>query len=162
MSLTALEEGMSLEVSSEEESSRVRDFIIGKHVFGSLYGIPPEIADDEDYVRQTVLDAVKAANATLIEIKSWKISGHKGGVSVIALVNESHIAVHTWTEYRYATVDAYTCGDHTRPERAFQLIVERLKPQYYTYSYADRTQFPASSPVFIVKKVETRAAAVAR
>ncbi len=146
-------------MSGEEGDSRIRDFIVGKHVFGSLYGIPPEVADDEEYVRRAVLDAVKAANATLIEIKSWKISGHKGGVSVIALVNESHIAVHTWTEYRYATVDAYTCGDHTRPERAFQLLVERLRPQYYTYNYADRTQFPASSPVVIEGRLEARAAA---
>ncbi len=146
-------------MSGEEGDSRVRDFIVGKHVFGSLYGIPPEVADDEDYVRQAVLDAVRAANATLIEIKSWKVGGHKGGVSVIALVNESHIAVHTWTEYRYATVDAYTCGDHTRPERAFQLLVERLRPQYYTYNYADRTQFPASSPIFIVRRPEVKVAA---
>ncbi len=127
----------------------MRDYIVGKHVFGSLYGIPPEIADNEQLVRQAVLDAVKAANATLIEIMSWKIGGHKGGVSVIALVNESHIVVHTWTEYRYATVDAYTCGEHTKPEKAFEVIVERLKPEYYTYNYADRTQFPASSPVVV-------------
>ena len=130
-----------------------RDYIVGKHVFGSLYGIPPEVAEDEELVRQAVLDAVKAANATLIQIMSWKIPGHKGGVSVIALVNESHIAVHTWTEYRYATVDVYTCGDHTNPDAAFRVIVERLRPEYYTYNYADRTQFPASSPVIKEEQV---------
>ncbi len=123
------------------------DYIVGKHVFGSLYGITPEVAEDEELVRQAVLDAVKAANATLIQVMSWKIPGHKGGVSVIALVSESHIAVHTWTEYQYATVDVYTCGEHTRPDEAFKVIVQRLRPSYYTYNYADRTQFPASSPV---------------
>lgn len=147
-------------MSSSPSTEVSRDYIVGKHVFGSLYGIPPEIADDENLVRQAVLDAVKAANATLIEIMSWKIGGHKGGVSVIALVNESHIVVHTWTEYRYATVDAYTCGEHTKPEKAFEVIVERLKPEYYTYNYADRTQFPASSPVIVVRKKESKSVAV--
>ncbi|MFP3312754.1 MAG: adenosylmethionine decarboxylase [Acidilobus sp.] len=150
---------MIWEVSSSPEGEAVRDYIIGKHVFGSLYGIPREVAEDENLVRQAVLDAVKAANATLIEIMSWKIGGQKGGVSVIALVNESHIVVHTWTEYRYATVDAYTCGEHTRPEKAFEVILERLRPEYYTYNYADRTQFPASSPVIVVKRREARAEA---
>ncbi|ADL19395.1 S-adenosylmethionine decarboxylase related protein [Acidilobus saccharovorans 345-15] len=147
-------------MSSSPSTEVSRDYIVGKHVFGSLYGIPPEIAEDENLVRQAVLDAVKAANATLIEIMSWKIGGHKGGVSVIALVNESHIVVHTWTEYRYATVDAYTCGEHTKPEKAFEVIVERLKPEYYTYNYADRTQFPASSPVTIVRKRESKSIAI--
>jgi len=53
----------------------------------------------------------------LVEMKSWKFGGKKGGVSVIALVEESHIAVHTWLEYNYATVDVYTCGEHSDPRR---------------------------------------------
>ncbi|MGC8572853.1 MAG: adenosylmethionine decarboxylase [Caldisphaera sp.] len=146
---------MNLEVNEESRSGV--DFIVGKHVYGSLYGLKPEIADDEELIRQTVLDAVKAANATLIQLMSWKIPGIKGGVSVMALVNESHIVVHTWKEYRYATVDVYTCGNHTNPEKAYKLIVERLKPEYYSYNYADRTQFPTSSPV---KKEELRFEAI--
>ncbi|MDP8002813.1 MAG: adenosylmethionine decarboxylase [Caldisphaera sp.] len=137
---------MNLEVDEKKESNN-EDFIVGKHVYGNLYGLQPSIAEDEELVRQAVFDAVKAANATLIQLMSWKIPGIKGGVSVIALVNESHIAVHTWTEYKYATVDVYTCGAHTNPEKAFKLIVERLKPEYYSYNYADRTQLLASSPV---------------
>jgi arginine decarboxylase (EC 4.1.1.19) len=75
---------MNLEVNEESRSGV--DFIVGKHVYGSLYGLKPEIADDEELIRQTVLDAVKAANATLIQLMSWKIPGIKGGVSVMALL----------------------------------------------------------------------------
>ncbi|ABN69608.1 S-adenosylmethionine decarboxylase related [Staphylothermus marinus F1] len=114
--------------------------IIGKHVYGNLYEIPEEIAGDEEYLRNVVVEAAKLANMTLLEVKSWKLGGEKGGVSVIALVLESHIAIHTWINYRYATVDVYTCGEKSDPWRAFNYIVEKLKPKEYTVNYADRTQ----------------------
>ena len=123
-------------------NENVEDRVVGKHVYGSLYDIDVGLASNEDYLRSVVGKAVELAGATLLELKSWRIPGEKGGVSVIALVLESHIAVHTWTEYRYATVDVYTCGEHTDPWKAFEWIVKSLKPRYYTVHYSDRSQLP--------------------
>jgi len=130
-------------VEEDEQSSPHRDVIVGKHVYGSLYGIDKSVAGDEDLLKTVVLKAVRESGATLHDIHSWKLQGKKGGVSVLALVLESHIAVHTWLEYDYATVDVYTCGSHTDPWKAFNLIKEALKPKYYTVHYADRSQLPA-------------------
>ena len=116
------------------------DAIIGKHVFGSLYDIIPRAYEDEKWLEGLVKNAATSANATIIESKSWKIEGPKGGVSVIVLVEESHLAVHTWKEYRYATVDIYTCGSHTDPWKAWALLLKELKPKKYTVNYADRSQ----------------------
>ena len=115
------------------------DKIIGKHVFGNLYGIPREVARDEKLLYEVVRKAVDIANMKLVEMKSWSFGGKKGGVSVIALVEESHIAVHTWLEYNYATVDVYTCGEHSDPMKAFEYIVSQLKPKRYQMFYADRS-----------------------
>ncbi|MEB3846517.1 MAG: S-adenosylmethionine decarboxylase, partial [Desulfurococcales archaeon] len=70
------------------------DFIIGKHVYGSLYGIDKNKAWDEEYLRNLILRAVEASGATLMDLRSWRVEGEKGGVSVIALVLESHLALH--------------------------------------------------------------------
>ncbi|HIQ02907.1 MAG TPA: adenosylmethionine decarboxylase [Desulfurococcales archaeon] len=115
------------------------DRVVGRHVYGNLYGCPKEILSDEDRLRRIVIEAAKIANMTLWDIRSWRFSGSKGGVSVIALVVESHIAIHTWIEYRYATVDVYTCGRNSDPWRAFYYIVSELKPQDYTVHYSDRS-----------------------
>ncbi|MEB3851997.1 MAG: adenosylmethionine decarboxylase [Desulfurococcales archaeon] len=122
------------------------DRVIGRHVYGSLYGIPANLAGDEGYLRDLVLRAVESSGATLLDLRSWKVPGKKGGVSVIAVVLESHIALHTWVEYRYATVDAYTCGDSADPWKAWETILEGLKPEYYTVHYADRSQLPQRAP----------------
>lgn len=130
-------------MEEEGEQSKNRDLIVGKHVYGNLYGIDKSIAGDEELLKAVVVRAVRESGATLYDIRSWKFQGRKGGVSVIALVLESHVAVHTWLEYDYATVDVYTCGSHTDPWRAFNVIREALKPRYYTVHYADRSQLPA-------------------
>jgi len=123
-----------------EEVAIEMDRVIGKHLYANLYGIDTGLLGDEEYLRDLVLKAVEAAHSTLIEVKSWKIGGRKGGVSVIALVNESHIALHTWIEYSYATIDIYTCGAHTDPWAAFNVILQALKPRKYKVGYADRSQ----------------------
>jgi len=132
--------GLEARLEEKREGKPVDEVIIGKHVYGNLYDIPPEIAGDEEYLVEVVKKAAELANMTLWDIKSYKFGGLKGGVSVIALVIESHIAIHTWIEYRYATVDVYTCGEKSDPWRAFQYIVEKLKPATYTVNYADRSQ----------------------
>lgn len=116
------------------------EMVVGKHLYANLYDVDRRLLEDEEMLRELILDAVKAAHSTLIEIKSWKVGGRKGGVSVIALVDESHIALHTWVEYSYATLDIYTCGAHTDPWAAFNLVIKTLKPRRYKVGYADRSQ----------------------
>ncbi|RLG86721.1 MAG: adenosylmethionine decarboxylase [Thermoprotei archaeon] len=129
-----------MDLGVKEEGSLER--IVGKHVYANLYGIDPKILDDEELLRKTVIEAINEAGATLLEIKSWKIPGDKGGVSIIAIVLESHVALHTWTKYRYATLDIYTCGEKADPWKAFNYILKVLKPKYYTVNYADRSSIP--------------------
>ncbi|MCE4625220.1 MAG: adenosylmethionine decarboxylase [Desulfurococcales archaeon] len=118
------------------------EYIVGKHVYGNLYGIDRRAATNEAYLRELIVKAVEAAGATLLDLRSWIVPGKKGGVSVVAIVLESHIAVHTWPEYGYATVDVYTCGENTDPWKAWEVILEGLKPRKYTVHYSDRSQLP--------------------
>ena len=113
--------------------------IIGKHVFGNLYDINSEILNNKDFLHNIILEAVKVAKMTLVESKAWSFGEKKGGVSVIALVEESHIALHTWSEYNYATLDVYTCGEKSDPQAAFDYVVSQLKPKRYKMFYADRS-----------------------
>lgn len=75
---------------------------------------------------------------TLLDVKSWKIGL---GVSVVAIVLESHITIHTWPEYEFATVDVYSCGAHTKPEESFKYIINKLKPGRVFIGKADRSLY---------------------
>lgn len=97
--------------------------VYGRHVYGNLYECDANILRDEGKLREIVIEAAKIGNMTLLDVKSWKIGE---GVSVVAIVLESHITIHTWPEYRFATVDVYSCGKHTDPDSAFNYIVKAL------------------------------------
>ena len=124
----------------DESESQSKAPIIGKHVYGELYGVDPALLNDERGLRRIVTEAARIARMHIVEVNSWKFEGgDKGGVSVIALVVESHIAIHTWPAYSYATVDVYTCGEHSDPMAAFRYIVSQLSPKRFTVSYTDRS-----------------------
>jgi len=135
-------------LTQKPRSSAPGEVIVGRHVYGSLYGVPRSKAGDEEFLRRVVLDAVKASGAVLHDIKSWSIPGVKGGVSVIALILESHIALHTWVEYAYATFDVFTCGERADPFKAFEVILSALEPSYYTLHYSDRSQLPLAEAMY--------------
>jgi S-adenosylmethionine decarboxylase len=59
------------------------------------------------------------------------------GVSALAILSESHISLHTYPEYRYLSVDIYTCGVNTNPSNAIPIIGEVFSPgntQVITFS----------------------------
>ncbi|MCE4612350.1 MAG: adenosylmethionine decarboxylase [Desulfurococcales archaeon] len=123
----------SRQKSGAEHSKRV----YATHVFGNLIGCSNTRAlKEREVLEKIVEDAVRIGNMTLLDIKSWKIGE---GLSVVAIILESHIAIHTWPEFNYATVDVYSCGAHTNPEEAFNYIVEMLKPRKIEAKIMDRS-----------------------
>ncbi len=94
----------------------------GIHCFVELYDCPTGPLNDESFVRSVLRTAVKRGWATLLHEVSHKFHPH--GVTAIALIAESHVAIHTWPEYGYVAVDAFTCGDRASAERACLFLVE--------------------------------------
>ncbi|MGC8567934.1 MAG: adenosylmethionine decarboxylase [Candidatus Micrarchaeia archaeon] len=116
--------------------------IIGKHVYGNLYSISPALLTGIDFLSKKIEEAARAGNAHIIEIITKKfpdINGYEGGVSVIALLEESHIALHTWPEGAYATLDVYTCGKEADPQKIFDYMTNVLKPAHFDSYTADRS-----------------------
>lgn len=102
----------------------------GTHVYGSLYGCDTSLICSRERMSDLVMDAVTAGKMTMLGIIVHDFpptSGHTvGGVSVTAIVGESHLTIHSWGEYNYLTVDIFTCGDSADPEAAFDFIASKV------------------------------------
>lgn len=48
--------------------------------------------------------------------------------SVVILLEESHLSIHTWTQHRFASMDFYTCSG-SLPESCVNAALELLKPK---------------------------------
>ncbi len=98
---------------------------VGKHCILELYKCDSAKLDDEAFLRDTITSAAKRAGATLLHLVTHRFDPQ--GVTGLALLAESHISIHTWPESGYAAVDVFTCGDHTMPERACQVLMTELE-----------------------------------
>ncbi len=110
--------------------------VFGKHIYGNLYECEGSLLSDPEYLERVVRESAKIGNMTLLDIRLWRI---EPGVSIVGIVLESHITIHTWPEHNFATVDVYSCGEHTNPEAAFKYIVKALKAKRFEYEIADRS-----------------------
>ena len=92
---------------------------LGRHLIIELWGCNDSI-DDAAHVKAAMLDAVKAANATLLNIFVHAFSPQ--GVTGVAVLAESHLSIHTWPEHGYAAADVYTCGATMKTRAAADVL----------------------------------------
>ncbi|HEX2593736.1 MAG TPA: adenosylmethionine decarboxylase [Rhizomicrobium sp.] len=96
----------------------------GSHLIIDLW--EAEHLGDRDRMEQALIDAVKAAGATLLHIHLHTFTDG-GGISGVAVLAESHISVHTWPEKGYAAFDVFMCGD-AEPRKALGVFKEAFNP----------------------------------
>ena len=99
----------------------------GRHLILDLYDCDPVILNDYDGLEQIMLAGLSLSKATVLRIIGEKFQPQ--GVTLLALLAESHCSIHTWPEIGYAAVDLYTCGDTTNTHKAAEYIREKLGAQ---------------------------------
>jgi len=102
----------------------------GKHCILELYECDEYRLNDEAFVRTTITTAAKEAGATLLNLVTHRFEPQ--GITGLALLAESHISIHTWPENLYAAVDVFTCGKHTMPEKACQILYNELSAKRFS------------------------------
>ncbi|HUW44917.1 MAG TPA: adenosylmethionine decarboxylase [Dehalococcoidia bacterium] len=97
---------------------------LGRHLLLELKICNEEALDDLNFIKDCLNEAAIESGATVVGESFYHFSPY--GVSGVVNIAESHIAIHTWPEYRYAALDVFTCGNDVDPEKAARLITERL------------------------------------
>jgi S-adenosylmethionine decarboxylase len=97
---------------------------VGRHVLAELDDVDPSLLDDPTFLREALASAVSEAGATLCEVMSHRFAPQ--GVTVLAMLAESHASVHTYPELGAVFVDVFTCGDRADPEHAVRLLAKAL------------------------------------
>tara|TARA_S200000501_G_scaffold135630_1_gene128313 strand:- start:727 stop:1161 length:435 start_codon:yes stop_codon:yes gene_type:complete len=95
-----------------------------KHFLLELYRCDFVKLNDESFLRCTLNNAAKLANAKVLNLISNKFQPQ--GVTAIALLAESHLSIHTWPESQYSAVDIFTCGQNMKPEISCKYLIEAL------------------------------------
>lgn len=100
---------------------------LGLHIVAELYGCDTTKLSDVVYVTEVMLEAARRAKCTIVTQSFHHFSPH--GVSGAIIISESHLAIHTWPEFRYAALDIFTCGDTIQPDIALLYLKEAFEAE---------------------------------
>ena len=93
--------------------------------------------DDVDFLLATLKEAAERVGATIVKAVTQRFSPR--GVSVILILAETHLSVHTWPEHGYAAVDIFVCGEGKDPHPAWDVIRGALGPGAFEKKEIRRT-----------------------
>ncbi|CAL6052602.1 polyamine_aminopropyltransferase [Hexamita inflata] len=79
---------------------------VGNHIIAEFIGCSN--LNNYHELKSILTKSALAASATILSVKTHQFQPF--GMTGVAVLSESHISIHTWPEYGYASVDIYTCG----------------------------------------------------
>ena len=97
----------------------------GQHLILDLDGCDPQILNDYCLLNSLLKEAMALAQATVLQIIGEHFKPQ--GVTLLALLAESHSSIHTWPELGYAAIDLYTCGNTTNTQKAADFLIDELR-----------------------------------
>lgn len=103
---------------------------LGNHILVEFTGCSPEILNDVSLIESLMNKAAEKAEATIINSTFHHFSPI--GVSGVVVIQESHLAIHSWPEYGYAAVDLFTCGDEIKPWVSFDFLKDEFGAANYS------------------------------
>lgn len=101
---------------------------LARHFLAEYYGCDRDLLDDQVALEQALTEAAAAAKTTLISTHLHRFSPQ--GVSGVAILAESHLAIHTWPEHGFAAVELFVCGSDGDPAAGDAVLRAALCPTH--------------------------------
>ena len=99
------------------------------HCIMELWECNNQILDNKDMVEELMVEAALESGAEVREVAFHKFAPQ--GVSGVVVISESHLAIHTFPEHGYASIDVFTCGERIDPQVAAKLIAKKLNSKRF-------------------------------
>ncbi|MDP4095681.1 adenosylmethionine decarboxylase [Paenibacillus sp. P96] len=99
----------------------------GRHVAVDTWGVSFDLLNDAEFLQAQLVEAAEACGATVMSVQSKQFEPQ--GATVLVLLSESHLSIHTYPERGFAAIDCYTCGETVDPQLAIDYLVSVLKPE---------------------------------
>ena len=105
----------------------------GLHLIGDLYGCRGQarLMTDAAWLEAFCLRAVEESGLTTVG-SLFHSFGEGEGVTGAVVLAESHLALHTWPEDDYVTLDVYVCSysndNSTKAESLFHALMQAFQP----------------------------------
>lgn len=97
---------------------------LGRHVIVEMWEATN--LNSSDVLELALRETVEAIDGKLLDLRVVEFPVH--GVTGVAIIAESHVAVHTWPEHGYAAVDIFTCNLDADIEAGIEALEKHFLP----------------------------------
>ncbi|GJQ57895.1 MAG: adenosylmethionine decarboxylase [Candidatus Scalindua sp. AMX11] len=98
----------------------------GRHLILEMWDCNRDVLNDAKKITELVSNAADVAGATVI--KQFYHEFTPSGITGVAILAESHIAIHTWPVEGYVAADVFTCGTTCDPQLAVEALLKGFSP----------------------------------
>jgi len=99
--------------------------VLGQHLILEFYKCN-SVINNLKKLSPALEKIVKNSGGRILETAYHKFKPQ--GISGIMIIAESHVAIHTWPEHKFAAVDVFTCSENMN----LDYIVKELKKLFET------------------------------
>jgi S-adenosylmethionine decarboxylase len=99
----------------------------GRHVAVDTWGVDFDTLNNAELLESHMVEAAEACGATVLSVQAKQFEPQ--GATVLVMLSESHLSIHTYPEKGFAAIDCYTCGETVDPQAAIDYLVNVLKPE---------------------------------
>lgn len=99
----------------------------GRHIVADVWGVEFNRINDLEFLMEHMRKAAEKCGASVLGVQYEAFK--PCGVTVLVLLSESHLSIHSYPEKGFAAIDGYTCGDHVDPQIAIDYLLSILEPK---------------------------------
>jgi len=93
-----------------------------------LYNCKSDL-DNVDFLVDTLKAAAQRMGSKIVKTVSHRYS--PTGTTVILILAETHISIHTWPEHSYAALDVFICDENVEPQVGWLVVKDALQPSSF-------------------------------
>lgn len=101
---------------------------LGTQIIAEFIYCSKNILDDKEKLEHVMKAGIEKCGLGLKTINGYKFN--PVGVTIIAIISQSHIAIHTYPEARHASIDIFTCStDNYQTQKLLRFLKSKLRPK---------------------------------
>lgn len=112
------------------DEKKVKDLpTVGYQIIAEFYGVNSSFLKESEPLTNLLKSSIEKSQLHMEEMFVKEYSPY--GLSIIAILVESHCHLHTWPEWDYLSLDIFVCEASEKAEKLFQYLLKGFDPLDY-------------------------------
>ncbi len=109
---------------------------IGYHFVGEMRFNNQKSLLENKRIQKIFLDSLIDADLIILDV--YHHNYHPFGYSIIAILETSHAALHTWPEHGYISIDIFICDEYSKGLKVINYLKNQFNPIKSDFFYMER------------------------